>query len=178
MRLVVSAVVCLGVLAGPAGAQTETKSAQLVKQLVSAMSARQLDAIAALDPDEPGRFVAALAFPEVQLLAVSSRHRAAEYITLQIGKKQFREVYGMLQEGPASTRLVVHDLGCDGIVPGGVDILYEGTNEKTLFDGKWADQSLTEAAYLEKQREADDKYSRVLTILLDAVRKIPVPTGA
>ena len=176
MRLVVSAVVCLGVLAGPAGAQTETKSAQLVKQLVSAMAARQLDAIAAPDPDEPGRFVAALAFPEVQLLAVSSRHQAADYITLQIGKKQFREVYGMLQEGPASTRLVVHDMGCDGIVPGGVDIFYAGATEKMMFDGKWLEQSLTEAAYREKQNGADEKYSRILTVLLDAVKKIPVPT--
>ena len=178
MKLVAAVAMCLAFGAGPASAQTETKSAQLVKQLVSAMSARQLDAIAAPDPDEPGRFVAALTFPEVQLLAVSSRHRAADYITQQIGKKQFREVYVMLQEGSASTRLTVHDMGCDGIVPGGVDILYEGANEKIRFDGKWADQSLTEAAYLEKQKDADEKYSRVLTILLDAVKKIPVPTGA
>ena len=178
MKLVVGVAMCLAFGAGPASAQTETKSAELVKQLVSAMAVRQLDAIAAVDPEDPGRFVAALAFPEVQLLAVSSRHRAADYIALQIGKKQFREVYGLLQEGPASTRLVIHDMGCDGIVPGGVDILYEGAQEKTLFDGKWADQALTEAAYFEKQRNADERYSRVLTILLDAVKKIPVPTGA
>ena len=176
MKLVLSAAVCLALVAGTAHAQTETKSAQLVKQLVSAMAARQLDAIAAPDPDEPGRFIAALAFPDVQLLAVSARHRAADYINLQIGKKQFREVYVMLQDGTASTRLVMHDMGCDGIVPGGVDIFYEGANEKMMFDGKWLEQSLTEAAYLEKQKGADEKYSRMLTILLDAVKKIPVPT--
>ena len=178
MKLVLSAAVCLALVAGTAHAQTETKSAQLVKQLVSAMTARQLDAIATADPDEPGRFIAALAFPEVQLLAVSSRHRAADYIALQISKKQFREVYVMLQEGTASTRFVVHDMGCDGIVPDGVDIFYEGANEKMMLDGKWAEQSLTEAAYLEKQKAADEKYSRLLTVLLDAVKKLPVPTGA
>ena len=176
MKLVVAAAVCVALGTGAASAQTETKSAQLVKQLVSAMAVRQLDAIAAADPEEPGRFVAALAFPEVQLLAVSSRPRAADYIMQQIGKKQFREVYGMLQEGSAATRLVVHDMGCDGIVSGGVDILYEGPTEKMMFDGKWLEQSLTEAAYLEKQKGADEKYSRMLTVLLDAVRKIPVPT--
>jgi hypothetical protein len=176
MRLALSAVVCLALMAGSATAQTETKSALLVKQLVSAMNVRQLDAIAAPDPDEPGRFVAALAFPEVQLLVVSSRHRAADYITLQIGKKQFREVYGMLQDSTASTRFVVHDMGCDGIVIGGSpDIVYDGA-EKTMLDGKWLEQSITEAAYREKQKDADEKYSRVLTILLDAVKKIPVPT--
>ena len=176
MRLAFSAIVCLALMAGSAAAQTETKSALLVKQLVSAMNVRQLDAIAAPDPDEPGRFLAALSFPEVQLLAVSSRHRAVDYITQQIGKKQFREVYGMLQDGTASTRFVVHDLGCDGIVTGGSpDIVYDGT-EKMMLDGKWLEQSLTEAAYMIKRSDADQKYSRVLTILLDAVKKIPVPT--
>ena len=176
MRFVLSTAVCLALAAGTATAQTETKSAQLVKQLVSAMNARQLDAIAAPDPDEPGRFVAALAFPEVQLLAVSSRHRAADYLTLQIGKKQFREVYVMLQEGTASTRFVVHDMGCDGIVAAGsVDVIYDGA-ETTMLDGKWADQSMTEAAYMTKQADADQKYARILTILLEAVKKLPVPT--
>lgn len=176
MRLVLAIVVSLALGVGSAGAQTETQSAQLVKQLVSAMTARQLDAIAAPDPEEPGRFLAALVFPDVQLLVVSSRHRATDYITQQIGKKQFREVYGMLQDGAASTRLTVHDMGCDGIVGGNVDIFYEGATEKMMFDGKWAEQSLTEAAYLLKQKDADQKYTRLLTVLLDAVKKIPIPT--
>lgn len=181
MKRAVLVALCVTAMAATSAAQTETtRSAQLAKQLVSAMTARQLDAIAAPDPDEPGRFIAALAFPEVQLLVVSSRTRAADYVTLQISKKQFREVYVLLQEGTAASRLMMHDMGCDGLVAGGdnLDIFYEGLTDKTLFDGKWEAQALTEAAYLAKQKDADEKYSRLLTVLLDAVKKLPVPTGA
>lgn len=178
MRLALSIVVCLALVSGTASGQTEPRSAQLAKQLVSAMAARQLDAIAAVDPDEPGRFIAALAFPEVQLLAVSSRHKAADYLALQISKKQFREVYVLLQESTAATRLMVQDMGCDGFVAdaNNVDTFYEGTDEKMRFDSKWEAQSLTDATYTAKHKAADEKYSRLLTILLDAVKKIPVPT--
>jgi hypothetical protein len=178
MRLALSIVVCLALLSGPASGQTEPRSAQLAKQLVSAMTARQLDAIAAVDPDEPGRFIAALAFPEVQLLAVSSRHKAADYLALQISKKQFREVYVLLQESTAA-RMMVHDMGCDGLAgdANNVDMFYDGADEKVRFDNKWEAQSLTDPTYTAKHKAADEKYSRLLTILLDAVKKIPVPTG-
>ena len=177
MRLALSVVLCLAVASG-ASAQAESRSAQLAKQLVSAMAVRQLDAIAAADPDEPGRFVAALVFPEVQLLAVSSRHRATDYIAQQISKKNFREVYVLLQDRTAANRLVVHDMGCDGLAMGeSVDVFYEGTTD-TRFDGKWQAQSITEAEYRAREKAADEKYSRVLSLLLDAVTKLPVPTGA
>ena len=178
MRLALSMAVCLAVVSGPIRAQTETTSAQLTKQLVSAMTARQLDAIAVADPDEPGRFIAALVYPDVQLLAVSARHKAADYLALQISKKQFQEVYVLLAQGTG--RLMVHDMGSDGIVPSAdnIDIFYDGPSDKTTFDGKWEAQSLTEAVYRAKQKDADAKYSRMLMILLDAAKKIPVPTGA
>jgi len=179
MRLALSIMVCLALASATPSAQTEPRSAQLAKQLVSAMTARQLDAIAAPDPDEPGRFIAALVFPEVQLLAVSSRHKAADYLTLQIAKKQFREVYVLLQESSAATRLMVQDMGCDGLVTdaNNVDTFYEGADEIMRFDSKWQAQSLIEATYTAKQKVADEKYSRLLTVLLDAVKKIPVMTG-
>lgn len=180
MRLGLTIAVCVALLSGSVSAQTELRSAQLAKQLVSAMTARQLDAIAVADPDEPGRFVAALVYPEVQLLAVSARHKAADYLALQISKKQFQEAYLLLQQGNATSRVMMHDMGSDGMVPStdNVDTFYEGPNQKVTFDGKWEAQSLTEAAYITKQKEADEKYSRMLALLLDAVKKLPVPTDA
>lgn len=178
MRLAVAVGVCVALMGGAARAQTDTKSAELTKQLVSAMTARQLDAIAVADPDEPGRFIAALVYPEVQTMAVSARHKAADYLTLQISKKQFQDVYILLQQGGASGRFMVHDMGSDGLVPStdNVDTFYEGLHDKVMFDGKWDAQSLTMAAYAAKQKDADEKYSRMLTVLLEAVKKIPVPT--
>lgn len=180
MRLALTIAVCLALLSGSASAQTELRSAQLTKQLVSAMTVRQLDAIAVADPDEPGRFVAALVYPEVQLMAVSARHKAADYLALQISKKQFQEVYMLLQQGAATGRIMIHDMGSDGLVASNenVDIFYEGTNDKVVLDGKWEAQSLTEAAYVAKQKDVDEKYSKLLSLLLDAVKKLPVPTGA
>ena len=58
---------CLLVAAFPAGAQ-ERQSSALVGDLASLMTARQLDAVAAQDPESPDRFVAALLMPGVQLL--------------------------------------------------------------------------------------------------------------
>jgi hypothetical protein len=177
MRRALLSVACLALLASTATAQTEPGSVQLTKQLVSAMAARQLEAIAAPDPEEPGRFIAALAYPEVQMLVVSTRHRAADYINLQLSKKAFREVYVLLQDGTTSGRVVVHDMGCDGIIGGSenVDVFYDA-KDTTRFDGKWEAQGLTEAAYLAKVKTADEKYSRLLSVLLEAVKKVPVPT--
>ncbi len=157
-------------------AGAERGSPALVKQLVSAMGARQLDAIAAPYRGEPGRFIAALVYPDVQLLLVSSRHESPELMASLINRKQFREVYIALQNGQPEGRMFIHDMGCDGVREdtGDFDVFYEGAARRTIFDGNWAAQSLTEAAYVEKHAQADERYSRVLTLLLDAVKRLPI----
>jgi hypothetical protein len=149
------------------------KSAVLVKQLVTAMSDVKLDAIAARDPADPSRIIAALAFPDVQLLVISSQYKSAEYLDMQLGKKDFRRVYDTLQQGIPESRIFFHDIGCDGFGTGdNVDILYEGPTQQTMFDGNWVAQSLTESAYLEKRKEAEAKYVHALSVLLEAVRRM------
>jgi hypothetical protein len=148
------------------------ESSILVKQLVTVMSALKLEAIAAKDPADPGRIIAALAFPDVQLLVVSSKHNSIDYLNMQLGKKEFREVYQALQQGVPASRMFFHDIGCDGLVSNDyVDIFYEGPTQRTMFDGNWAAQSLTEAAYLDKQKEAEAKYAYALSVLLEAVKR-------
>jgi hypothetical protein len=161
-------------LAAPAPGGAERSSPPLVKELVAALAARQLDAIAAPDPDEPGRFVAALVFPGVQMLLVSSRHDSAAALTAQIGKRQFRDVYVALQNGTPAGRLFIHDMGCDGLGSGveDIDIVYEGAGQRTVFDGNWEGQSLTETAYEEKLERADEQYSHAVTVLLGAIRRL------
>lgn len=53
MRRALLFTIGLTLLAGPAAADSEPKSALLAKQPVAAMAARQLDAIVAADPDDP-----------------------------------------------------------------------------------------------------------------------------
>jgi hypothetical protein len=163
-------------LAAPAlHAGTERTSPPLVRDLVAAMAARELDAIAAPDPAEPGRFVAALVFPDVQMLLVSSRHQSAAALAGQIAKRQFRDVYVALQAGVADGRIFIHDMGCDGVRDDAedIDIIYEGAGQRTIFDGGWEAQQLTEAAYREKHQKADEQYARALTLLLEAVKRLP-----
>jgi hypothetical protein len=149
------------------------QSSILVKQLVTAMSALKLDAIAAKDPADPGRFVAALAFPGVQLLVISSRHQSLDYVNMQLGKRDFREVYDALQRGVPENRLFFHDMGCDGFVKNdSIDIFYEGPTQQTLLDGDWAAQSLTETAYDAKRKAAEAQYAHALSVLLEAVKKM------
>lgn len=169
--------ICLVALSSSAAAQPTqpATSPVLVKQLVTAMAARQIDTVATLDPAEAGRLLGALIVGD-QLMVISTRHKAAAYLEQQIGKREFREVYMSLQDGIADGRLFFHDLGCDGLVNGDLDIFYEGARGRTLFDGNWVAQGLTEAEYAEKRRVAEEQYVKVLTALLDAVKKLPIIT--
>ena len=179
MNVSLTAVYLSALLCGTAAAQSDgSRSPDLAKQLVSAMTSRHLDGIAAADPDEPGRFIAALAFPDVQLLVVSSRHQSVDYLRQEVAKRQFRDVYGILQEGADAERLFFYDMGCDGLQSGGenVDVLFEGKDQQTRFDGKWEAQSLSEAAYALRLTQAEEKYERALRVLLDAVKRLPVLT--
>ena len=175
MRVILLTVACLVALTSGASAQTDPPaSPDLVKQLVALMAARNVDTIATMDPEDSGRFVAALAFPDVQLLVVSAKHRSADYLKQQIAKQQFRDVYVALQDRLASERLFFHDMGCDGFRTEGetVDVLYEDNDRKTMFDGNWDAQSLPEADYLAKRKEAEQKYVRALTVLIDAAKRL------
>jgi hypothetical protein len=163
--------------AARASEDPEPKSASLAKQLVTAMAARQIEAMAAVDPAEPTRIIAALSFPGVQLLVMSSEHKSFDYLKLQIEKRQFREVYDALQFGPPASRLFFHDIGCDGFVTGEyVDLYYEGASKRTMFDGNYMAQSMTELEYAEKRKTAEEKYVHSLNVLLEAIKKVPIAT--
>lgn len=170
--------ICLVALSTPVVAQEtgRAKSPELVKQLVTTMAARQLDSIAAVDPEEPGRLIAGLIVGD-QLMIMSSKHKASAYLEQQIVKKEFREVYISLQDGIPASRLFFHDLGCDGFGKGdNLDIFYEGAKTRTMLDGNWMGQGMTEIEYAHKARVAEEQYVRALNVLLDAVKKLPIIT--
>src|SRR5688500_12715476 len=77
-----------------------SRSATLAKQLTVALKDQQLEAFAAPHPDEPDRFVAALFFPNAQLLVVSARYAAPELLQARMTHKQYRDVYLDLSASP------------------------------------------------------------------------------
>jgi hypothetical protein len=172
IRLAASLALVLS-LTWPVRAQ-DSQSAPLVKQLMTTMTEKGLDAIAARDPAAPDRFVAALAFPGSQLLVVSAPYPTPALLDAYLSQRQYRDVYSALQQSSIKDgKVFVQDLGCDGLRPGtdgSVDIIYEHVTAQTIFDGNWKKQRVSESEYQARFRDADAAYSHMLTALVSAAQ--------
>ena len=161
-------------LFGGARAQT-AGSAELAKQLVTTLSAAGLDAFATRDPAAPDRVIAALAFPGSQLLVVAAPYSDTATVDAWLANRMYRDVYAALQQPSiTSGKLFFQDLGCDGLrsgSDGSVDILYENGRTQTIFDGDWKKQKMTQAAYEQRERSAEARYTELLRALVNAAQK-------
>jgi hypothetical protein len=150
------------------------RSGPLAKELGAALQQRGLDAVAARDPDEPDRFVAALFYPSAQLLVISARYAAPTLLEARLAQKQYREVY--LDLGGASipdSSVLVHDMSADGLCDSrdkSADILYEGS-VTSMFDADWKNHNRSEHEYMQRLFAADERYSRMLELLLAEVKR-------
>jgi hypothetical protein len=171
MKLLVLGIMAAALAAAPAAA-ADLQSRQLAHQLTMVLSQRHLDAIAAKDPSDEGRFVAALYFPESQLLVVSARYPSPASLQQSLDAKAYRDVYSALQQaGAADGKLFVQDLGADGLHEAGnqpVDVVYEHVKNQTIFD---KDAGRPDSPYGKKLTAADAEYSRMLQLLLDAAKQ-------
>jgi hypothetical protein len=174
MMNLVYALFVAALLVGPVTrSAADPRSPALARQLVTLMGERGLTTIAVKDPESADRFIAAMAFPEVQLLVVAARYPTPALLQGQIAAKQFADVYSELQAGPIKEgKLFFQDLGCDGIAGVGenVDVMYEHAKDQTLFDGNWKRAGLSKAAYDQKVSDADGQYSRLLEILIAGLK--------
>jgi len=160
----------------PAASAQESKSAPLARQLVAAMDAAKLDSIAAQDPAAADVFVAALYLSGSQLLVVSAKYTVPQLLTERLIKKEYRDTYIDLNSAsvPASKVFIQDSLG-DGLKPKSGDNqpfdVYEDGAKRTMFDGNWKNQKLSEQDYMKIFSAADDRYSQILTALLAQVKK-------
>ena len=156
-------------------------SADAARELVHLLDDKGITAVAAVDPAEPGRFIAGLYFTGSQLLVVSARHPSVDGVIHRINMGQYREVYLDLQGTPTpEDKLFIQDSGADGILaarPGGgaVDVLYEDGVRQTLFNGDTEGQKLSPLEYEARLESADASYARLLKVLTDVVRQ-PEPS--
>jgi hypothetical protein len=162
----------------PAVAQ-ESKSAAAAKELVQALDASKLEAIAAADPSDPGTFVAALYFPGSQILVVSAKYAAPPLLKAKIASKDFRDIYIDLNSASvAGTKVFVIDQGVDGLVakPGGDQAAdtYENGKTTLAFDGDHRKAKMSEDEYMKAFASADERYAKILA-LLTAQAKAPAP---
>ena len=160
-------------------------SADAAHRLVSLLDRLGLDAIATVDPEQPGTFVGALYIPGSQLLVVHARHPSVDGLLQRLAARQYREVYLDLQGTPSREgEFFVQDARADGIlsaVPGSgdVDVLYEDGGRQILFNGDTNGQHLTAAEYDAKLAAADARYARLLMLLTVAVGEMQAqPAGS
>ena len=174
MRSPATRIACLALTlaaAAPAASAQTPTSTQLAKQLVSALAGS--DAIAARDPNAPDRAIAALAFPDSQLLVVTAPYPDAAGLDALLANKMYRDIYSALQQ-PAFNqgKFFFQDLGCDGLHsgPASVDVMYEDGKTQTIFDGDWKKQKLSESEYQQRVKAAEERYARLLSVLVDRAR--------
>lgn len=165
----------LAALAGATARAQEPQSAAAAARLTALLDAKKLDAIAARDPDNPDRFIAALYFPGSQLLVVSAAYPVPPVLERRIAEHQYREAYTDLQgAGVREGRFFVTDLQADGLRAARergepFDIAYTDGTTQVSYDGDWKGQKLTEEQYTDRFRDHDARYARLLDVLARAV---------
>ena len=168
-----AAFLCLAAV--PAASAQEAKSSAAAKQLGETLDRLKLDSIATADPSDPGTFVAALYFQGAQLLVVSAKYSAPQLLVDKLAKKDYRDIYIDLNAASvAGTKIFVMDQGADGLVarPGDnpPDSWEQGT-KTTAFDGEWKKAKITEDEYTKAFTAADERYTRILTLLAEHAKK-------
>lgn len=147
-----------------------SRSAPLARELATLLTQRSLDAYAVRNPDMPDEFIAALLFPNEQLLVVSARPLVPAAVAAQLADKRYADVYAALhQSSVADTKLFFQDMSADGLQArptSQVDVQYEKVVSQTIFDGDASTHKLTENQYIEKFAAADSRYSSLLTALV------------
>lgn len=164
-----------GVLVASAGAPgAAPRSAGLASQLTAALQDLKLQAIAARDPEDPERFVAALFYPNAQLLVISARSTSPSLLESRLAYKQYQEIYADLQGAPVKgTSLFFQDMKADGLCAGpdqATDIFYSADGKTIVLDGDGKKRGLSSQEYERQFTDADAQYSRLLSLLLAQVR--------
>lgn len=176
-RLTLSAVViCFAMsVSGLPAAAEEPQSAQPAAALKARMEQLKLDAVAARDPDEPGRYVAALYVPGIQFLVVSAPYPVASVLDKKIAARQYMDVYIDLQAVRDRTgHFFVEDLQADGVRPSedaACDTTTLNGSTPVVFNGKWDAQHLTQDAYEARFKRDDERYARMLKVLNAALAR-------
>ena len=160
----------------------EWQSAAPAAALKARLEQLKLDAVAARDPDEPGRYVAALYIPGIQLLVVSAPYPAPAAIDKKISDAQYLDVYMDLQGArDRSAHFFVEDVLANGLrPPTDPDLACDTTTANgavpVVFNGKWIAQQLTQEEYEARFKRDDERYARMLKVLNAALaRKVTVP---
>jgi hypothetical protein len=170
--------IALGVLLYSAVGRAQAPPAATVEQLVGLLTQHQRESVAAQHPADPGRFVAALHLPGSQLLVISAKYSVPVLLKEHILNGRDREVYAELHSrADLEGRFFVQDFGADGLRDGTpskpTDLTWRDGTVKTIYNGDWRAQDLSERDYRERLRTDSAEYAKLIHILASAL----APTG-
>jgi hypothetical protein len=167
----------------PGSSAAGAASAPKVKELITLMQTKKLEAVAAKDPSASGRFIAALHIPSVQLLVVSAQYSMPGELDSRLYYKDYMGAYVDLNTSVHSKdKTFIEDALCDGLValPGkslARDSALIGT-DRQIFDGDFAKPSQRNSkkvphdVYHKRFSTAEERYVRVLGVLIEEVKKM------
>jgi len=158
-------------------AEEPSQSAAPAASVKALLEQLKMDSIAARDPEEPGRYVAALYIQDSQLLVISAPYSVPAALDRLIASGSYRDAYLNLQAVQEHRgHFFVVDSSADGLkkVPD-VDQPFDSTTidgaVMVMFDGRWDAQKLNEAAYNSMFVKDDARYARMLMILANELKK-------
>jgi len=183
-RLSVLAVAAAAIAMMPAmlSASEESRSAAPAATLTASLDRLKLEAIAARDPEDPGRYIAALYIPGSQLLVVSAPYAAPAVLDKKIAEGKYMDAYVDMQSvADHRGHFFVVDMNADGLARiCGLEQAFDSTTVESAtpiaFDGNWKAQRLSQDDYDAAFRTNDERYARMLGVLTAALaRKTTMP---
>lgn len=174
--LIVAAALSLGAAPQSPSQAVPSESAGAAAELMTLMTARGLDTVAARAPRGEDWFVAALRVAGPQFLVISASYPEPRLLEARIAAGDYGYVYAELQ-GAATLgeRFFVHDMQGDGLrcVPqtdAALDIVYVNGVMSLRCNGAGSEQGLTQADYEAKFTAADRRYAAMLNALTERLR--------
>ncbi len=188
-RLVLSGLLAAsaGFVAGaqPAPAASVAKA----RELAALMKSKKIEVFAMRESVISDRFFAVMLVPDVQMLVVSAAYSRPTDIEYRLYQKDYVTAYQDLSTGALATgRFFVEDVLADGLVatpvkktpPDSVTV----DSARQVFDGaadpkKRNDTRTPRDVYVKAFADADQRYTRLLDGLIEALKKpgILVPAG-
>lgn len=154
----------------PAAAQDEpaSVSAPLAKELVSLLVDHEMTSIAARDPIERDRFIAALFYPG-QLMVVSGKYTVPVLLDEKISFDKYMDVYVALNGAAVpDSKIFIEDQFANGLTTSKntpFDSWVVG-DKTTLFDGNHRKAKMSRDEYRKLVADADQQYAKLLELLI------------
>lgn len=174
--LLASAVLAHGSLqaVGATDQEAASKSAPLAKELVDLLVKNNITSVAARDPIERDRFIAALFYPG-QLMVITGKYAVPVLLDEKISFDKYMDVYVELNGAAVpESKIFIEDQFANGIVatkntPFDSWVVGE---KATLFDGDHRKAKLSRDDYRKLMADADQQYAKLLELLIAEAKTV------